>query len=997
MFSAGDLDVRFAGDGTSVIDLPGSTNEIANATVVQDDGKVVLVGRATVGAETDFFVARLLAGGGIDPTFGGGDGAITIDFAVNDEAMDVALDADGKMVVVGTSSSGAGSNARDFAIARLNANGTLDTSFSGDGKTTVDFGVNDDAQSVALDENGLIYVGGYKDLGTTGHFALARLLSSGAQDTSYSTDGEVFFGFGGNNDSRCYDIAIDEFDHVMMVGYDEVIGAANGRNFAYARVGPNALLDPVFSGDGLAVTDFAGDDDEARAVAIGVDGRITVGGFSPGAGGNDFTATRLSRGGALDSTFNGDGAFRLNLGGVEAVDDLVVHPDGDITLSGQTSVGSFQAALVRISAVNGQLSTTFGDGGDGIQFLNFGAIDDGFAVALDPRDLNTVVAGTDGSGKLAVGRVRDLIDPNFSPVVSAPRVVVGYPDHRLVVGDDRVLKRLLSDGSPDTSFSGDGELTLPSGEFFHGVAIDSQSRIVVLTTLHSASTTDAIVRRLLANGNPDTSFSGDGTMNFHFSAEPLDSYDSLAIDSQNRILVAGGQEQPAGTHSDFAVARITTAGVLDTSFDGDGIAAYNLSTALFGDDGADELLIQPDGKIILVGQANTPPFDYDVALVRLNTNGSQDNSFGVLGEVRQDIDNRDDLVFDAALDSAGRVVVAGHAVDLINPQNPGGAYLARFDSSGGLDNSFSGDGLLIYSGSIDQAFLSVSVQSDGSFLIGGNLELPEVGQQGIVRRLLPDLEQDTTFAGDGIWVSPVQGSGAFASIIDGAVYVRTFDTIARLSAPPVVTDFTFLFETSPQRVRVTFNDDVGDSLTNFDLTITNTTANVVLNPATHPLASYDHATNTATFNFNGILADGRYTATFSNTGIENRQSMELSGDRVQEFFFLAGDFNHDGAVNLADFNILASNFGQSNRTFAQGDANYDGVVNLSDFNILAAKFGSSLAPQASAYVVQAEDETASIDLVDLLGAVGAPDDFGAMLRELQQRRSTRLMRPIRLL
>lgn len=369
LMSAGDLDVSFSDDGKHVVDLPGGTSEFANATAVQADGKIVLAGRVNTGSEFDFFVARLTTTGALDPAFGGGDGVTTIDFAVTDEAMDLAIDGNNRIVVVGTSSSGAGSNARDFAVARLNAVGVLDTTFSGDGKTTVDFGVNDDAQAVAFDSNNLIYVGGYKDLGTTGQFALARLLTNGAQDTSYSGDGEVFFGFGGNNDSRCFDIAIDEFDHTVMVGYNEALGGTTGRNFAYARVGPNALLDPVFSGDGLAVTDFASADDEARAVAIGADGRITVGGFSPGTGGSDFTATRLSAGGSLDSSFNGDGAFRLNLGGVEAVDELVVHPDGDITLSGQTSVSSFQAALVRIRAVDGQLSTTFGDGGDGIQLI----------------------------------------------------------------------------------------------------------------------------------------------------------------------------------------------------------------------------------------------------------------------------------------------------------------------------------------------------------------------------------------------------------------------------------------------------------------------------------------------------------------------------------------------------------------------------------------------------------------------------------------------------
>src|SRR5437762_707434 len=85
--------------------------------------------------------------------------------------------------------SGDGKNVRHFAVARLTTVGALDTSFSGDGRTTVDFGINADAQAIAIDGS-LIYVGGYKDLGTTGHFALVRLLSSGLEDTSYSGDGE---------------------------------------------------------------------------------------------------------------------------------------------------------------------------------------------------------------------------------------------------------------------------------------------------------------------------------------------------------------------------------------------------------------------------------------------------------------------------------------------------------------------------------------------------------------------------------------------------------------------------------------------------------------------------------------------------------------------------------------------------------------------------------------------------------------------------------------
>lgn len=393
--SAGDLDLSFSSDGKNVIDLPGMTNESANAAVVQSDGKIVVAGRASVGGELDFFVARLLETGSLDTSFGSGDGFITIDFSVTDEAQDLAIDSTNRIIVVGTSSSGAGANARDFAVARLTSTGALDTGFSTDGKTTIDFGTNDDAMAVAL-HGSAIYIGGYKDLGTGNQFALAKLLSTGNPDTSYG-DGEVFFGLAAATESRCYDIAVDSSGRVVMVGWTKnLVVAGSTRNFSYARVGTNALLDDTFSGDGVAFTDIDGDD-EARAVGIDFLGRIVVGGFSEGSG-DDFAATRITDAGSLDSTFNGDGRFQVDLGGAEQVDELAVHPDGDVTLSGLTSFGAFQAALVRVSGNSGGLSTTFGDGGDGIQLIDFGGIDDGFAVALDPRDLRAVVAGNDGGG-----------------------------------------------------------------------------------------------------------------------------------------------------------------------------------------------------------------------------------------------------------------------------------------------------------------------------------------------------------------------------------------------------------------------------------------------------------------------------------------------------------------------------------------------------------------------------------------------------------------------
>ena len=106
--------------------------------------------------------------------------------------------------------------------------------------------------------------------------------------------------------------------------------------------------------------------------------------------------------------------------------------------------------------------------------------------------------------------------------------------------------------------------------------------------------------------------------------------------------------------------------------------------------------------------------------------------------------------------------------------------------------------------------------------------------------------------------------------------------------------------------------------------------------------SYDAATNTATVTFDGPLPDGRYTATLLAAGITGTAGVPMASDYVFNFFILRGDANHDGRVNLSDFNVLAANFGQTNRTFSQGDFNFDEAVNLLDFNLLAGRFGASI-------------------------------------------------------
>ena len=184
-----------------------------------------------------------------------------------------------------------------------------------------------------------------------------------------------------------------------------------------------------------------------------------------------------------------------------------------------------------------------------------------------------------------------------------------------------------------------------------------------------------------------------------------------------------------------------------------------------------------------------------------------------------------------------------------------------------------------------------------------------------------------------------------------------YGTTLALPVPAVVGTPTFAFDgpgstlpNSPHRLSYAFNTNVGASIDPTDLQLVNTTTSTTV-PTANIAVSYNSGTNTATFTFpgyaSGILPDGDYSATLLAVGVTNTNNVPMAANVVSNFFVLAGDANHDRTVNVNDFTILASNFGQSGKIFSQGDFNYDGIVNVNDFSILASKFGTTLSSTAS--------------------------------------------------
>jgi len=173
------------------------------------------------------------------------------------------------------------------------------------------------------------------------------------------------------------------------------------------------------------------------------------------------------------------------------------------------------------------------------------------------------------------------------------------------------------------------------------------------------------------------------------------------------------------------------------------------------------------------------------------------------------------------------------------------------------------------------------------------------------------------------------------------------------AVPLTVTDAAFIFDAFPTRqtITLTFSANVGQSLQEQDITLQNLTTASIVQENVFGI-SFDESTNVASIKFDGslpfhALPDGNYRLTLPAGSVQDAAGNVLETTFTFDFFVLAGDANRDRRVDTVDFNILAANFAQSERTFSQGDFNYDGKVDTVDFNILASRFATELAPPAA--------------------------------------------------
>jgi uncharacterized delta-60 repeat protein len=321
----GSTDSTFGTAGVVPIDIPGSYDEVHDVAI-QEDGKIVIVGAVGNPGDPGFMVTRYDNLGDLDTAFNGSGYNVTLEEGSYSNA--VLLQHDGKIISGGTQFE------QDFAIIRYNSDGTLDSSFGQAGIVITDIPYGDyQIEDMALQTDGKIIAGGtmFYD-GSDPVIAIARYLSSGLLDSTFSEDGIVVI----SADTAaliCHAIAIQQDGKIILAGRYNT----QNQDLLLMRYLPDGTPDSAFGNGGMLIQDLALYE-TFRDVLIQPDGKILCGGDidtgSPNAA--DFALFQYNSDGQLDSTFgvNGVAAADFFASGPDYGYQILAQPGGKLVLAG---------------------------------------------------------------------------------------------------------------------------------------------------------------------------------------------------------------------------------------------------------------------------------------------------------------------------------------------------------------------------------------------------------------------------------------------------------------------------------------------------------------------------------------------------------------------------------------------------------------------------------------------------------------------------------------
>jgi uncharacterized delta-60 repeat protein len=328
--------------------------------------------------------------------------------------------------------------------------------------------------------------------------------------------------------------------------------------------------------------------------------------------------------------------------------------------------------------------------------------------------------------------------------------------------------RFNTTGSLDTTFNGTGynslDYALASVDYSYSVALQSDGKILLGGAGWNGANTDFVVARFLSSGVLDTTFGTSGAVALNIAQ--IETGRSLAIQPDGKILLGGIGGN--GSDYDFLVARFSSSGVVDTTF-GTSVGYTRTTVGTFDDRGYATVL-QPDGKIILLGNTMNG-VNLDLAMVRYNSSGVVDTTFATAGEILAAYGAGNEEFHAGALQSDGKIIGAGYTYNGTNND----VLVQRYSTNGILDTTFGTNGTFSSAiGAGNEGISSVLVQPNGKIVAAGSYH-NGANYDFLVIRLNSNGTVDTSFGINGVITAAMGTLDDTASSVvmdsSGALYV----------------------------------------------------------------------------------------------------------------------------------------------------------------------------------------------------------------------------------
>ncbi|QSX37531.1 Ig-like domain-containing protein [Shewanella sedimentimangrovi] len=621
-----------------------STFEVSDRVAVDAEGRVLMVGTTSPGVELNdsIYIERRLSDNSLDPSFGNGGKVQVGDANYRLNGLVISVDNQGRILVAGYSSN------KELRLYRLLADGTLDPSF-GEGGETI-FAINGQAPqatSILSDGQGRIYLGGRIYQSGWDAF-VARFDALGNPDTTFNGTGYQLLGETGNDD-RINALALASDGALLASGHI----AFKSTLFRFSEDG---TFDANFGGSGqVTVSRSATQSNQSYDLTVDAGGKILV---TTTEKASDADATeiynlyRYNSDGTLDTSFADNGWFGLDVNGQgtsgsNTSTNIKIDSQGRILLGGKIYNGNAShMALLRLSAT-GVLDTSFGESGIGRYYL-------------EPGNANSdpVLIHQDATGNLDIFSHQSGYEGND----------LGWSR---VDGDGHATRPFAKDGA---AMEGAADLTLPFDDYedYYFVRVDAEGRTLVAGTVTDSTKTtgdDLILRRYNVDGSLDTSFASGGTYQLHVGSG--DYPKDLQIDADGNIWLLG---YSAWSATGFYLMKLNAGGQPDAGFGTAGLLDMPDTVKPAA------LILHADGSMLVAGDKYN--------LVRLNADGSLDTSFGNNGIFAAAGLGGNDYSWYAGEDSQGRILLAGRT--LYN------SMVMRVNADGTLDTSYGTDGVTTY-------------------------------------------------------------------------------------------------------------------------------------------------------------------------------------------------------------------------------------------------------------------------------------------------------------